>query len=269
MIKLLPIYQIDAFTDTLFAGNPAAVVVLEDWLDNKMMQSIAAENNLSETAFIIPRETYFDITWFTPVSEIDLCGHATLSAAHVIFEHLSYDQEEIIFKTRQVGNLSDKKQDDILYLNFPSRPPEKIDSVPQAAIDGLGGVKPLETFVSRDYMLLYPDSETIRKIEPDFRMLQKAGKWILITAPGSKDDHCDFVSRMFCAADGIEEDPVTGSTHCNLIPYWASVLGKTKMVARQLSARGGTLYCELKGDRVLIGGKAVTYMQGTISLPQS
>jgi len=266
MTKSFPIYQIDAFTDQMFRGNPAAVVVLDEWLDNELMQKIAAENNLSETAFIVPRGDYYDVTWFTPVSEIDLCGHATLSSAHVIFEHLGYAKPEIIFKTRQVGDLSVRKEGGILYLNFPNRPPVKIDSVPQAAIDGLGGVKPLEMYESRDYMLVYPDSKTIRSIKPDFKTLQKAGKWILITAPGSAEDGCDFVSRMFCAGDGIEEDPVTGSTHCTLIPYWAARLGKTKMVARQLSERGGTLYCELKGDRVQIGGKSLTFLEGKISV---
>lgn len=266
MIKTLPIYQIDAFTDELFRGNPAAVVVLEDWLPNDLLQRIAMENNLSETAYIVPRGDHFEITWFTPMSEIDLCGHATLSAAHVIFNHLEYDRPEITFKTRQVGDLSVKKDGDILYLNFPSRPPERIDGVPAIVIEGLGGVEPMETHVSRDFMLVYPDSKIIRDIKPDFRKLQQGGKWVLITAPASPDDQCDFVSRMFCAGDGIEEDPVTGSTHCNLIPYWADKLGKTKLVAKQLSERGGTLYCELKGDRVQIGGKSLTYLQGTIAV---
>ncbi len=264
MIKKLPLFQIDAFTDDLFKGNPAAVVVLDEWLDNAMMQNIAMENNLSETAFIIPRDGYFDITWFTPMSEIDLCGHATLSAAHVIFNHLGHNKDTIVFKTRQVGDLIVRKNNDIIYLDFPNRKPEKIETIPSKAIEGLGGIAPIETYVSRDYMLVYPDSQTIREIEPNFKTLSKAGKWVLITAPASPEDDCDFVSRMFCAGDGIEEDPVTGSTHCNLIPYWAERLGKAKMVSRQLSARGGTLFCELKGDRVEIGGKSKTYLEGHI-----
>lgn len=265
--KTLPIYQIDAFTDEMFKGNPAAVVVLDEWLDNDVMQKIAAENNLSETAFIVPRDGYFDITWFTPVSEIDLCGHATLSAAHVIFKHLGYKENKITFKTRQVGDLGVRIDGDVIYLDFPSRPPEKINTTPPHVLEGLGGAKPLEIYQSRDYMLVYSDSDTIRNIEPDFKTLQKADKWVLITAPASKTDNCDFVSRMFCAGDGIEEDPVTGSTHCNLIPFWSERLGKTKMVAKQLSARGGTLYCEMKGDRVQIGGQCLTYLEGTIALP--
>lgn len=267
MIKRLPLYQIDAFTDMLFKGNPAAVVVLDEWLGNDVMQAIAAENNLSETAFIVPRGDHYDITWFTPMSEIDLCGHATLSAAHVIFNHLGHADDTITFHTRQVGNLGVRKDGDILYLDFPSRPPEKIESAPTPVIKGVGGCQPSELYESRDYMLVYEDSNTIRKIDPDFKILATADKWVLITAPASPDDGCDFVSRMFCAGDGIEEDPVTGSTHCNLIPYWAERLGKTNMVAKQLSTRGGTLYCELKGDRVQIGGKALTYLAGTITLP--
>lgn len=267
MTKTLRLFQIDAFTDTLFTGNPAAVVVLDEWLPNGLLQKIAAENNLSETAYIVAKNDHYEITWFTPMSEIDLCGHATLSAAHVIFHHLGHSSDTITFKTRQVGDLGVRKEDDILYLDFPSRPPEKIEAAPQAVIDGLDGAIPSEVHVSRDYMLVYPDSAAIRAINPDFKILQNAGKWVLITAPASADDDCDFVSRMFCAGDGIEEDPVTGSTHCNLIPYWAERLGKTKMVARQLSERGGTLYCELKGDRVQIGGKALTYLEGTITLP--
>jgi len=266
MTKEYPIYQIDAFSDQIFKGNPAAVVVLDEWLDNTLMQKIAMENNLSETAFIIPRKDYFDITWFTPMSEIDLCGHATLSAAHVIFNHLGYDKNVIQFKTRQVGDLYVRREHDILYLDFPSRPPKKVETIPDIVIDGLGGHSPDACYVSRDYMLVYRDSAIIRAITPDFKKLSQADKWVCITAPGSEDDQCDFVSRMFCAGDGIEEDPVTGSTHCNLIPYWSNRLGQKKLLARQLSSRGGTLYCELKGERVEIGGHAKTFMKGSINL---
>jgi PhzF family phenazine biosynthesis protein len=266
MTRYLSVYQIDAFTDKLFHGNPAAVVILEDWLDNAVMQKIAMENNLSETAFIVPRGSHFEITWFTPVSEIDLCGHATLSSAHVIFNILNHKGDEILFKTRQAGDLSVRKDGDIFYLNFPSRPPQKIDTIAEQAIIGLGGAKPDEIHVSRDFMLVYPNSDMIRTMKPDFKLLEKAGKWIIVTAPGSKEDGCDFVSRMFCAGDGIEEDPVTGSSHCTLIPYWAEKLNKKTMIAKQLSGRGGTLYCDLMGERVQIGGKSVTYLAGKISL---
>jgi PhzF family phenazine biosynthesis protein len=267
MTRRLPLYQIDAFTDTLFSGNPAAVVVLEEWIADDLLQKIAAENNLSETAFILKNESGYDITWFTPTREVDLCGHATLSAAHVIFSHLGHSDKTVHLKTRMVGDLSVTRDDDILYLDFPSRPPERINDILPCLIDGLEGIKPLEAYVSRDYMLVYESSAQVRNVKPDFKTIQKSGKWVFITAPASAGDDCDFVSRMFCAGDGIEEDPVTGSTHCNLIPYWAERLGKTTMVARQLSARGGTLYCELKGDRFQIGGKSVTFLEGFITLP--
>jgi predicted PhzF superfamily epimerase YddE/YHI9 len=266
MKKEYPIFQIDAFTDSLFSGNPAAVVVLDEWIENVLMQKIAMENNLSETAFIVPRKDFFDITWFTPMSEIDLCGHATLSAAHVIFNHLNYERDIIQFKTREVGDLYVRNHKGILYLDFPSRPSERLDTAPPIVIEGLGGQTPDECYVSRDYMLVYKDSSVIRTITPDFKRLSQADKWVCITAPGSKDDECDFVSRMFCAGDGIEEDPVTGSTHCNLIPYWSNRLGKKNLLAKQLSSRGGILYCELKDDRVEIGGKSKTFMKGSIYL---
>ena len=259
-------YQVDAFADSLFKGNPAAVVVLDEWLDNGLMQKIAMENNLSETAFILPRGDYYDITWFTPMSEIDLCGHATLASAHVIFEHLGHKDSTVRLKTRKVGDLSVEKNGDMLYLDFPSRPPEPARDVPASLIAGLNGIPPLETYISRDYMLVYPDSKTIRAINPDYKILGQCGKFVIITAQASTEDDCDFVSRFFCAGDGIEEDPVTGSAHCNLIPYWAKRLGKTRMVGKQLSPRGGTLLCELREDRVLIGGKALTYLEGTISV---
>ncbi len=263
MTRSFPIYQVDAFTDALFKGNPAAVVVLNEWLPNDLMQKIAMENNLSETAFIVPRGDYYDITWFTPMSEIDLCGHATLASSHVIFNHLGHKGDTVKFKTRQVGDLSVERKGDMLYLDFPSRPPQPIKDIPACIAQGLGA-QPLEIYVSRDYMLVYPDSKTIRDMNPDYKILGQGGKFTLVTAEASPEDGCDFVSRFFCAGDGIEEDPVTGSTHCNLIPFWAERLGKTKMVAKQLSPRGGTLYCELKGDRVQIGGKALTFLEGKI-----
>lgn len=266
MTKTFPIYQVDAFAESMFKGNPAAVVVLDEWLPNELMQNIAMENNLSETAFIVPRGDYYDITWFTPMSEIDLCGHATLASAHVIFNHLSHKGDTIRLQTRKVGDLSVTRDGDMLYLDFPSRPPEAIQDLPACIIEGLNGIKPIETYVSRDYMLVYPDSKTIRAVNPDYKLLGQGYKFVCITAKASPEDECDFVSRFFCAGDGIEEDPVTGSAHCNLIPYWAERLGKTEMVGKQLSPRGGTLICTLQGDRVRIGGKALTYLEGRISV---
>lgn len=265
MTRSFPIYQVDAFADGLFMGNPAAVVVLDEWLPNPLMQNIAMENNLSETAFIVSRGDYYDITWFTPMSEIDLCGHATLASAHVIFHHLGFQGDVLRLKTRQVGDLSVTRDGDMLYLDFPSRMPETLDALPVCVIEGLGK-KPESFHISRDYMLVYPDSDTIRAIKPDYKKLGECGKFVIVTAKGSQEDGCDFVSRFFCAGDGIEEDPVTGSAHCTLIPYWSSLLGKTEMTAKQLSPRGGTLLCELRGDRVRIGGKALTYLEGKISV---
>lgn len=266
MTRKFPMYQIDAFTDELFKGNPAAVVVLDEWLPNAIMQNIAMENNLSETAFIIPRGDYFDITWFTPTLEIDLCGHATLSAAHVIFNHLGYKKDEIVFKTRQVGDLGVRRDndDDILYLDFPIRPPEKTASFPDHVRNAITGAEPCELYAGQRYMLVYSDSDAIRSLKVDFKVLDQADHSVIVTAPASPDDNCDYVCRYFCAGIGIGEDPVTGSAQCVLIPYWAEKIGKTKMVSRQLSARGGTLYCELKGDRVQIGGRSKTFMEGQI-----
>jgi len=264
MTRSFPIYQIDAFTDEMFRGNPAAVVVLDEWLPNELMQKIAMENNLSETAFIVPRGDYYDITWFTPVCEVDLCGHATLSSAHVIFNHLGHKSDTIRFKTRQVGDLSVRKDGDILYLDFPSWPSNKSKAVPDFVLNALDGAKPVASYDGRRYLVLYEKSDDIRAMKADFSALMKADHSVIVTAPASPENGCDYVCRYFCAEIGIGEDPVTGSAQCVMIPYWAERLGKTKMVAKQLSPRGGTLYCELKGDRVQIGGKSLTFLEGRI-----
>jgi predicted PhzF superfamily epimerase YddE/YHI9 len=228
------------------------------------LQAIAAENNLSETAFFLPKGNEFELRWFTPRVEIDLCGHATLASAHVIFDHLNYAKDKIDFATRFVGPLSVARKDGWLVLDFPVWNAVRAD-IPEAGVAGLGGLRPKECYLKRDYMFVYEREEDVRDAKPDFKTLNKAGKYICITAPG-KD--CDFVSRFFCAGDGVDEDPVTGSTHSMLIPYWAKRLGKNQMLARQLSERGGTLRCELLGDRVHIGGQAKTYMQGKIFVPE-
>jgi len=267
MTKRLPLYQIDAFTDTMFTGNPAAVVVLDEWIADDLLQKISAENNLSETAYIVAKGDHYEITWFTPVCEVDLCGHATLSAAHVIFNHLGHKGDTVKFKTRQVGDLSVRKDGDILYLDFPSWPSDKSKPAPDFVLNALDGAKPVISYDGRRYLVVFEKSDDIRKLKADFSTLMKADHSVIVTAPASPEDKCDYVCRYFCAEIGIGEDPVTGSAQCVMIPYWAERLGKTKMVARQLSARGGVLYCELKGDRVQIGGKAVTYLEGTIALP--
>jgi len=263
-MKQIDIYQADAFTNRLFGGNPAAVCPLKEWLPDDVLQNIAIENNLSETAFFIPEGDGFELRWFTTVGEIDLCGHATLATAHVIFNHLPYSKDEILFSTRFVGPVSVRRHKDWLTLNFPSWIATPTDAPPDG-IAGMGGLRPKECYVKRDYMFVYEHEDDVANAQPDFGLLIKLDQRLCITAPG-KD--CDFVSRFFCPEDkAAQEDPVTGSAHSMLIPYWAKRLGKTKMSARQLSARGGELRCEFLGERVLISGQAKTYLQGKIFLP--
>lgn len=257
----LPIYQADAFTDKLFGGNPAAICPLDHWLPEPVMQKIAAENNLAETAFFVPEGDGYKLRWFTPELEIDLCGHATLASAHILFTELGYTKDVIHFHTLKAGTLTVSRQDGLYTLDFPSRVPELVEA-PAELIEALGAVPPVETHKSRDYMLIYETEEQVASIQPDFNALAKIDAiGIIVTAPGTNSD---FVSRMFAPAVGISEDPVTGSAHCNLIPYWAERLGKSKLHAYQISARRGELWCELKGDRVLMSGKAVTYLKGEI-----
>jgi PhzF family phenazine biosynthesis protein len=257
----IPIYQVDAFTDKLFAGNPAAVCPLKSWLDESLMQNIAAENNLAETAFFIPNGDIFDIRWFTPAAEINLCGHATLASAHVLFYHRDYRGEQIRFMSLS-GELLVTKNGDLITLNFPSAKPAPIE-MPTGLIDALGA-KPIEILKARDYFALFKSASDIVALKPNFDMLSKiVAHGIIVTAPG---DDCDFISRFFAPRIGINEDPVTGSAHTSLIPFWSERLGKKKMFARQLSRRGGELHCENLGDRVLISGKAVTFFKGEIEI---
>jgi len=257
----IPIYQADAFTDKLFGGNPAAICPLNEWLPDEVMQKIAIENNLAETAFFVKNETGYKLRWFTPEYEIDLCGHATLASAHILFTQLGYKQDTIEFETVKAGTLTVKKDGDKYTMDFPSRPPIHIEP-PIGLVESLGEKKPLEVLRSRDYFLVYESEDDIRDISPDFFALSKMDTvGVIITAPGKG---VDFVSRFFAPGAGIPEDPVTGSAHCNLIPYWAEKLGKDKLHALQISSRKGELWCELKGDRVLMSGKAVTYLKGEI-----
>lgn len=257
----LPIYQVDAFTDTLFAGNPAAVVPLESWLPDAVMQSIAAENNLAETAFILRDQEGWFIRWFTPANEIDLCGHATLASAFIIRNFIDPDVSEISFRTKVAGNLRVLFADGLYTLDFPTRAPAAID-VHADLIRALGGPMPDQVLAARDWLVVYKDEATVRALSPDFTLLNKVGRMVIVTAPGS--DGVDFVSRFFAPMDGIPEDPVTGSAHCTLTPYWANRLGKSVLEARQVSARGGTLHCRLLGERVHIAGRAVLYLEGGI-----
>ncbi|TWR31407.1 PhzF family phenazine biosynthesis protein [Mucilaginibacter pallidiroseus] len=257
----LTIYQVDAFTDKLFGGNPAAICPLTNWLPDDLMQQIAVENNLAETAFFVKNDTGYLLRWFTPEFEIDLCGHATLASAHILFTELGYNSDTIYFDTVKAGTLIVKRDGDRYSMDFPSRPPFAAD-LPEGLVEALGTDKPKDVLRSRDYMLVYDNEEVISNMKPDHAALAKIDTLgLIVTAPG-KD--VDFVSRFFAPAAGIPEDPVTGSAHCNLIPYWADKLNKTTLHAYQLSARKGELWCELKGDRVLMAGKAVTYLKGEI-----
>lgn len=257
----LPLFQVDAFTDRLFGGNPAAVVPLATWLPAPEMQKIAAENNLAETAFFVPQGDSFELRWFTPELEIDLCGHATLATAHILFTELGHRQSHIHFHTLKAGTLTVTRNANLYTLDFPSRP--VIDcEIPEGLLAAMGGKAPIEVWNSRDYLLVYESEADVLALKPDFVAMSKIDMMGVIAT--AKGDHSDFVSRFFIPAAGVNEDPVTGSAHCNLIPYWASKLGKTQLHAYQVSARRGELWCELKGDRVLMSGKAVTYLKGEI-----
>ena len=259
----LPIYQIDAFTDSVFAGNPAAVVPLESWLPDATLLSIAAENNLAETAFFVPQGDGYELRWFTPTVEMDLCGHATLASAFAIATILEWGSSHITFTTRMAGVLTVTRDGDLYTLDFPSRPPVPLVEAPAGLAEALGGPQPVTVLKSRDLLVVYEDEAAVRALAPDMSALARLDAFATcVTAPGR--DGVDFVSRFFAPGGGVPEDPVTGSAHCTLIPYWAERLGKTRMEARQVSARGGALACELAGDRVKIGGKAVLYMEGSI-----
>lgn len=257
----IPIYQVDAFTASVFGGNPAAVCPLESWLPDATLQAIAAENNLAETAFFVRSGGNFELRWFTPVCEVDLCGHATLASAHVLFHELDEPGSTVRFNTKS-GALSVSHENERLILDFPARPPREITTDPQL-ISALGG-KPTEILAARDYMVCYASEEEVQALSPDMEALKKLDRFAcIVTAPGRD---CDFVSRFFAPAKGVPEDPVTGSAHCTLIPYWASRLKKTSFFAKQISSRGGELFCRLAGDRVEIAGYSVLYLRGTISV---
>lgn len=253
-------FEVDAFAGKLFRGNPAGVCPLRKWLDDAVMQSIAAENNLAETAFFVPRGDDYDLRWFTPTVEVDLCGHATLASAFVLFSELGFSGDSVRFHSRS-GPLTVSKSGGVLTLDFPSRPPKPCVT-PKALIDGLDA-KPIEVSKARDYFAVFNNEQEIRSLKPDFGLLETLDEKVIVTAPGSD---CDFVSRFFAPTAGINEDPVTGSAHCTLIPYWSQRLGKSRLFARQLSKRGGELFCEQAGDRVRIGGNAVLYLKGEIEL---
>lgn len=257
----IPIFQVDAFSGKLFSGNPAAVCPLDSWLPEDTLQAIAAENNLAETAFFVRRDGHFDLRWFTPVCEVDLCGHATLASAYVLFRELNEPGDVVRFQTKS-GRIAVKREGDLLALDFPSRPPAPTEVHP-ALLPSLGG-DPVEVLAARDYLVRYRSADEVLSLQPDMEGLKKTDKFaIIVTAPGVD---CDFVSRFFAPAKGIPEDPVTGSAHTTLIPYWAKELGKTSLHARQVSSRGGELFCKLNGDRVEIAGHGVLFLKGQISI---
>jgi len=258
----LPIYQVDAFTDRIFAGNPAAVVPLKEWLPDATLQAIAAENNLAETAFFLPRGDAYALRWFTPTVEVDLCGHATLASAHVIFRFIEPERRRVAFETLRAGVLVVTRQGDELAMDFPAWPPQSAE--PPSNFAAALGRNPTELLASRDWFAVYEREADIAAINPDFAALRRLDRAVIITAPGTGG--VDFVSRFFVPAAGIDEDPVTGSAHCQLIPYWAKRLGKERLAARQVSPRGGTLSCALEGDRVTIAGQARLYLEGTITV---
>lgn len=258
----LTIYQIDAFAEKVFSGNPAAVCMLGSWLEDEIMQQIAQENNLAETAFLVKNKSRYEIRWFTPEIEVDLCGHATLASAYVLFRFFENDCTHLEFFSPRSGILIvDKSDDGYLTLDFPADETVFLDEID--AITKAIGVAPLKTIKGKtDYLLIYSSQKEIELISPNFHLLDQLNcRGVIVSSPG---DEVDFVSRFFAPKCGIPEDPVTGSAHTTLTPYWSKVLGKAKMTAKQLSPRGGNLNCENLGDRIKIAGKAVLYMVGEI-----
>jgi predicted PhzF superfamily epimerase YddE/YHI9 len=256
----LPIYQVDAFGSAVFSGNPAAVCPLESWLPDATLQAIATENNLSETAYFVRSNGGFELRWFTPGCEVDLCGHATLASAYVLFHELGVSGDVLRFQTKS-GELVVRRDGDRLVMNFPSRPPAPIQADP-GLVPALGG-RPVEILAARDYLAVYKSADEVLALSPNMEALTRIDRFAFIaTAPG---DGCDFVSRFFAPSKGIPEDPVTGSAHCTLIPYWAGKLGKTTLHARQVSKRGGELFCKLLGDRVEMAGNAALFLRGRIN----
>lgn len=258
----LPLYQVDAFTSKTFGGNPAAVVPLDEWLPDDLLQSIALENNLSETAYFVQKGDHFELRWFTPAIEVDLCGHATLASAFVLFEEMGTTGGSIRFETRKAGSLNVAKEGDLLVMDFPSRPPEPTSCTEDLVV--ALNAEPQEVYTSsRDLLAVFENEDDIRALEPDFAKLDALDAFAVIaTAPGKV---ADFVSRFFAPKAGVPEDPVTGSAHCTLTPYWSRRLDKAKLHAFQLSRRVGELFCEDRGDRVSIKGRAVLFLKGEIT----
>ncbi|RDY59938.1 PhzF family phenazine biosynthesis protein [Flagellimonas nanhaiensis] len=260
----LKLYQVDAFTDHVFGGNPAAVCILDKWLENDTMQKIAQENNLAETAFIVQQNNIFELRWFTPETEVDLCGHATLASAYVLFNYHGVTDKIIKFYSPRSGELLvEKKSNGWMTMDFPTDTIVAIRNIPE--LDAAIGLTPIKTLKGKtDYMMVFNSQQEIEAIDPDYHLLDQLDcRGVIVTAPG---DQVDFVSRFFAPQCGIPEDPVTGSAHTSMTPYWSQILNKNKMTAKQLSKRGGDLVCEHLGDRVKISGKAMPYLIGEIDI---
>ncbi len=260
-MKQLKMFQIDAFASVVFRGNPAAVCPLTNWLSDELMQAIAAENNLAETAFFIQNGDNYDLRWFTPRYEVDLCGHATLASAFVIFTALEPTRNSVQFNTRS-GPLWVKRNGDLLTMDFPSLQPTICTNPPALLLEGLGKTPQFVLSTKSKYITVFASEDEVLAIQPDFKLLEQLHPHGVVVTALSKD--ADFVSRYFAPSYGIPEDPVTGSIHCSLVPYWANRLGKTQLYAKQVSNRGGELWCEAQQDRVTISGRAVRYLEGDI-----
>jgi PhzF family phenazine biosynthesis protein len=264
-MQKIKIYQVDAFTDRLFSGNPAAVCIMDTWLPAELMQLVALENNLAETAFVVPTGPDFEIRWFTPTVEVDLCGHATLASAFVLFHVLDYKGAVIRFHSPLSGWLPVTKKEELLWLDFPTDTLEPATKEQNTAMEACIGVKPLELYKGKsDFVAVMDNEQSLLMLQPHLAEIAKLkARGLIVTAKG---DTVDFVSRFFAPQSGIDEDPVTGSAHTSLIPLWAKKLGKNNLLAQQLSKRGGSLMCEFKNNRCLIGGKARLYLTGEINL---
>jgi PhzF family phenazine biosynthesis protein len=255
----IPFFEVLAFTNRMFSGNPAGVCLLEEWLSDPDLQAIAAENNLPETAFLVDRGEYLDLRWMTPTVEVELCGHATLASAHVLFYHLGRRGTTLRFRSLG-GELTVERAGTRLVLDFPSRPATEV-ATPNGLSEALGA-QPDAVLEGRDYLAVFPTEQAVAALRPDFTLLRQVDRQGVVAT--SRGNDCDFVSRYFAPNAGIPEDPVTGSTHCALIPYWSERMGKRELFARQISPRGGELFCENRGERVGIGGHAITYVEGKV-----
>ena len=264
-MQKIKLYQVDAFTDKLFSGNPAAVCILDTWLDDELMQSIGNENNLAETAFVVPKGKDFEIRWFTPTVEVDLCGHATLASAFVLFNIHHFPDSVIRFHSPRSGRLAVEKKGDMLFLDFPTDTLEILPEEQNDVMEKCIGIKPIESYKGKtDYIAVIENESLLKNLQPDLNEVSKLkARGLIVTAKG---DEVDFVSRFFAPQSGINEDPVTGSAHTSLLPLWSKKSGKNKLIAYQLSQRSGQLVCEFKNDRCMIGGKARLYLTGEITM---